>query len=244
MELLGIGVALQMGVDAVVGLRLLALAARTRKLPELGFGLTFVLLGGVGFPLSVVARGELAPSPEAAGTLLVAGFAAQNAGCLALFAVTWRVFRPESRLAAAAVALAAAAFVASLVGHGATVGFHGGVDESPWYYVGFAARGLAFAWAAFESGRYVRLLGRREALGLGNPVVRDRFRLWCLASCTIVATFLVVLAGRLTTGNPVESPWVLGTTSVGGLVVAIALWLAFLPPRAYRERVAARAAAR
>ena len=85
----------------IVGARLLALAARTRALPEAAFG-TALFLGGVGYVLIVlgfrVVAPDHAPLPLAAGNLLL------HVGSMALAIATWRVFRPAERWPAAAIA--------------------------------------------------------------------------------------------------------------------------------------------
>ncbi len=242
MKLLGLGIAVQIVADAVVGVRLLLLARRTRRLPELCLGLCCLLLGGIGLPLSLVARGGLAASrPELAGQLLAVGFAFQNAACLALFVATWRIFRPDAGWAAGLSWAAGLAMLASLVGQAATVGFRGGVDQGAFYQLGFVARALAFAWGGFEAGHYALLLRRRIRLGLADPVVADRFRLWALCCLAVVFGFASFAASRALGVEPATSPVVLSVTSVVGSVAGVALWLAFLPPRAYLRRVAARA---
>jgi hypothetical protein len=80
MAWLFLGFILQIAACALVGARLLALAHRTRKLPELAFGAGFLLLGVLGQPVAVLARSPLAGSPELAGALLAAGLAAQKSG--------------------------------------------------------------------------------------------------------------------------------------------------------------------
>jgi hypothetical protein len=47
----------------VVGARLLLLARRTRRLPELALGIGLFLLGGVDYLLNLAARSEDAESP-------------------------------------------------------------------------------------------------------------------------------------------------------------------------------------
>ena len=47
----------------------------------------------------------------------------------------------------------------------------------------------------------------------------------------------------ITGGGMLELPWLTLSSSAHGLVAAIAIWLAFLPPAVYRRRFAAPAAA-
>lgn len=233
--LLGSGVLIMIAADAIVGVRLLVLAARTRELPELLLGSSFVLMGVVGYPLSIVARRGLF-AEGTSDALLTGALAAQDLACLAIYVVTWRVFRPGARAATALPLAAAAAFAASLAG-----GLGVGPDAGGFYYLGLGARAVGFAWCSLESLRYAALLRRRLRIGLADPVVADRFRLWGLANTAILAGFAVFLFGRLTGPNVAESPLVLGATSLIGIAAGTAIWLAFVPPAAYVRRIAARA---
>lgn len=232
--LLGSGVLVMIAADAVVGVRLLWLAKRTRELPELAMGAACLLMGVIGYPLSIAARSGAAWGGLEPASILTAGFVAQNLACLAMAVATQRVFRREARWAAGFVGVAAAAFVAS-----STLG--AGRDGGALYWLGFATRGACFVWTALEAGRYARLLGRRVRLGLADPVVHDRIRLWALATAAIGLGFGVFMTGRLTSLGT-QSPVVLATTSLIGVVAGVAMWLAFVPPAAYLRRVAARAA--
>ena len=77
-SLLGLGVVVMIVANAVVGLRLLRLALRTRALPEAGIGGSCVLLGALGYPISIAARTGLGGSPGADELLLAAAMACQN----------------------------------------------------------------------------------------------------------------------------------------------------------------------
>lgn len=238
-RLLGLGVVVQIVVCAGLGVRLLALARRTRLVPELAFACSFLLLGAVGYPLSIAARSG-AGGPQVAGVLLAIALAAQNAACLAIAIGTWRTFRPLARWLALPVSAAALGFVASSVGHGFEVGYTGGRDGGVFYYLGFALRAGAFAWTCAEAFAYHAKLRRRLSLALADPVVSDRIRLWAVSSLWICAGFAVFLAGRLLTPNVGESPAVLALTSLVSFASATTMTLAFFPPPAYVARVAAR----
>lgn len=234
---LGLGIAVMIAADAVVGARLLLLGLRGRRLPELAFGSAFLLLGVVGYPLSIVARGA---APAGAG-LLAAALAAQDLGSLAMGVATWRTFRPREPWARRAVGLLAAALLVGMLGDSVQAGAPSLRDGGPWYYVGFAGRAGAFLWAALEALRYHGMMRRRLVLGLADPVVTDRFRLWAISSLGVCAAFATFLVGRLTADNVATSAPVLLVTSVAGIVAGVAMLLAFVPPAAYVRSVAERA---
>jgi len=237
-KLLGLGVLLQIAACAVVGTRLLLLARRTREVPELAFGGAFWLLGVVGFPLSVAARAGLG-GPEGSDSVLVAGLSAQNAACLGIALGTWRTFRPMSGRAAAAVLVFAVVFAVSVLGQIST----GQPNAGGFYWLGLAGRSAAFVWAAAESLRYHALLRRRLPLGLVDPVVADRLRLWSITTVAICAGFAIFAGARLAGLAAGTQPFVLTCTSLVSVISGAAMWLAFFPPDAYLRRVAARAPA-
>ena len=102
-DLLGlIGFGSFLAVSTVVGIRLLLLARRTRRLPELAIGLDFILAGSIGYGLLIAVESLHLFVPPYSGWASFAGVTAISAGtaCLALF--TRRVFRPESQATRAA----------------------------------------------------------------------------------------------------------------------------------------------
>jgi len=234
-KLLGAGILAMVLACGVVGSRLLWLSTRTRQSPELLLGAAFVLLGVIGYPLAIAARGG--PGGEPSPGLLLLALGVQNLACLCIYANTWRTFHADRRWPALLCGAVGLGFAASQIGAVASADPDGG----PWYYLGFTLRVSGFAWAAWESRRYHDMMQRRLRLGLADPVVADRFRLWSLSTLGIVVGFGIFLVGRLTTENVGTAPFVLAATAVVSLGSALSMWLAFVPPAAYRRRVAARA---
>lgn len=230
-------------VDAVVGVRLLLLAQRTRELPEAALGAAFVLLGAIGYPLSTAARRGLLPTDEANATLMAVGFAAQNLACFAIYWMTARTFRAGVRWAQGLVVAAGLAFVMSYVGHALETGFVGDTTGGA-YYLGLVTRTGAFAWVCFESLRQYGLARRRLALGLVDPLIVNRFLLFGLGTGGVFAAFAIFLAAKLMDAPVAESGWVLAATGMAGLFAAVPTWLAFLPPPFYRRWFAPSAVAR
>lgn len=235
-KLLGLGVLVQIVACAVVGVRLLRLAARTREVPELALGSAFLLLGALGQPLALVARsGALAAEPTA--LLLAVALAAQDAACLGIYVMTWRTFRADRRAPVGAVALAALGFGASIAVAAQDVA---SVDAGPGYWLGYGLRFGAFLWTAAESLRQHAMLRRRLRLGLADPVVCDRFRLWSISNVAVCVGFAIFGATRLAQGGTATSPLLLIASSAVAVVAGAGAWLAFLPPARYTRWVAAR----
>jgi hypothetical protein len=221
----------------VVGVRLVWLARRTRKSPELLIGSGLLLLAVLGYPLMTVARKAQALSEPTRIGLAASSGAAQAAGGLLLVLFVWRVFRPDERwargIAWGYAALAAGVYAAQT----ADPGWWSWVSQEQGAWA--AARWLflvPIGWGAVESLRYWQLLRLRLRLGLADPVLADRFRLFGVAMSFGLLSNLGAIALQIAEIELVGTA--IGTVAVSpALVAAVALWLAFLPPRRYLERV-------
>ena len=225
-------------VALLIGLRLMRLWARTRQLPELLIGSAVLLLAGLGYPLSALAR-EL-PGLGVAGRELLGAAAGLLAvvGVTANTGFTWVLFRRDAGWAKALLAA---------VGAGAAILFgaqslRGGWAAGSLFWGSLPlAITLSFGWAFVECGRYHRMLRRRLRLGMADPVVTNRFGLYAGATGLAVLTngvgwvFFHMKLEMLT--HPVGGPllFVLGTSS------SVTMMLAFLPPRSYLAWVRGRA---
>lgn len=224
--------------SAVIGVRLLRLALRTRELPELLFGLGF-LIGGVFGNVAISAwriggdrLGDAAAFVGGGGQLLL------MVGALCLCASTWRVFHRDAAWATALFFSLAGVGGIGWAGHGLTQGFAASTWEGTFFWMGFAGRSLPYLWAAVSSGVYASRMRRRVALGLAEPIVANRFLLWAIgAGCAfaIFASTVVVLA----LGIAPFGPGITLFRSALGLVLATTMWLAFFPPRFWIARFAA-----
>jgi hypothetical protein len=226
----------------VVSLRLLALARRTRELPEFLIGLGLLLMGGIGYPLSTLARlssddlGLQAALFACHGLLSLTGQSA-----VALF--NWRVFRRDESWGRA-FALGYIALMSTLVvWQTLSPGWRAfaRAEQGPWTLLP-ALSLVVLGWAGAESLGYYAKLKKRLALGLAEAVTTDRLRLWAIAMLAAFTTSLLVqllrLMGVKMTGE--VTGLIVGPL---GVVSASAMWLAFLPPKRYVDRVLARAAA-
>lgn len=239
MELLRqLGVGIFVLTCLVVGIRLLSLAARTRQMPELALGLTLFMSGGLGGLLYFLgtnhagAFGTLAPWVAGCGRFCM------STGAIILWGFTWRVFRPGSPWAEALFTVGAAVVAAGFVGEGITTGFSTGSANEIWSRLGVSARGLAYLWAAIESLRYFGVLRRRLRVGLGEPVLANRFLFWGIANTAALGIYVVALVNALekyphdVAAGVFRSGWALLTSALG-LTSAVCIWLAFFPPARY-----------
>lgn len=235
--LLGLGVVVMILADAIVGVRMLRLARRTRALPELCIGASLMLLGALGYPLSIAARSGAAGSPEANEGLLAVAMACQNLGCAAMAVATVATFRPGVAWARAGAGLFTALVAGSWLVQVAQGDFANRPGESAAYWVGLAGRALPFVWATAESWHYYGVLKRRLRIGLSDATVTDRFRLWAISGSGVVCAFAVFTLGIWSGVDVAASAWVLAPTSAAGWVSGVSLWLAFLPPAWYLRRL-------
>ncbi|MGH0029614.1 MAG: hypothetical protein ACQGVC_07480 [Myxococcota bacterium] len=219
----------------VVGSRLVLLARRTRRVAELHIGAGLLLLAVFGYPLMVVARRAQALPDSTRSTVAFVGALCLAVGGWWIVCFVRGVFRRESRAASFVVWAYAAVAGGLLAWQSVAPGWWTWVQDQqgPWA----AARWITLVpicWGGVESLRYWVRMRRRLALGLTDALVTDRFRLFGIS---MLAGFV---ANAGTVVYQVRGVDVIGT-AVGAVVVspasiaAVALWLAFLPPAAYRR---------
>jgi len=226
----------------VVSLRLLMLARRTGQSPELLIGLGLLLVGGLWSPLMAVGRQATGLPDEIRTTVVIVGALTAICGmsCIAIF--NWRVFRPADGWAPAFVGAVALALVALALaqsfGAGWMVFAHH--ERGPWTLVSWVGV-VIYTWSSIEAGRQYSMMTRRQRLGLADPVVTDRMRIWTLMMLTSVAASLV-FASCQTLGIAVAGTTIgLSLTAIAAFLSAVFLYLAFMPPSSYLESVRRRA---
>lgn len=232
---------------AVLGIRLLRLSRRTGARPELWLGIAFLLAGASVWLLPFAASDGL-PAHQARGIAFVAqaGMTATIA-CLVLF--TWQVFRADS----APGRWIAGGLIAANVGAGCAVLL--GATPIPTGAVGLTvilARSTALSWLFVESLRSAQQMRRRVRLGLGDPVVANRFVLWSIWTGALACIPLFVLSLRAlgvlvepVPGEPLPAALraILLVLAMAGAAAVAAGWLAFFPPAPYRRWIASGATA-
>jgi hypothetical protein len=226
----------------IVGVRLLALASRTHQLPELAIGAGLVLLAGISYP-ALTAGFMLGESPGLQASVMGLSGVASVLGQTGIAIFNWRVFRPAEHWPALLATGVAAGMTALWLWQALGPGFASFArdQQGPWALQQWCSI-VTMGWGGLESIAYYGKLRKRLALGLADPLVTDRLRLWAIAmgaafSSTGIAALLRA-AGFQMTGE------VTGLF-VGplGVASAVAMWLAFLPPQRYVNWVLARAGA-
>jgi hypothetical protein len=223
---------------AVLGTRMLMLARRTGRLPELCIAV-FAFGTGPGSFLQVFGRGVGTLPPGWDVPVHMAGAIALSVAAIALGLFTWQVFRPGERWARLGFLAVSALVLMSVVTSLATPTDYSSQVHTPTSrssLVWLLARGIFVAWACFESLRYWQAMRRRRGLGLADPVVVNRFFLFGTWTAGMLGLWLNSVVARLlvyyTGSNSFEST-LYATGSSFGLVQILSLWLAFFPPQAY-----------
>jgi hypothetical protein len=163
---------------------------------------------------------------------------------MAKFVFNCRVYHPTSGFARGVAALAALGLVGTWVYSGVAHGFSDVGPISPQSLIRTALQVGCLLWGAAESFLYFTKMRRRVALGLADPVIANRFLMWAIGAFaagwgTAVGTVAQIVTGAEAT----QSSWVMASSSLHGLVAAIAIALAFIPPSFYLRYIRSRAAA-
>jgi hypothetical protein len=228
-----------------IGLRLVWLAHRNRGLPELLIGLGILGIGPAGFALMVFAMLFGQGRPLLALVLLAAAQLAMSGGAVAAYVFNWTVFRRGAAWARALVGVAAAAFAVAFLGRLATGSYVLPMRLDAWSQLSSFDVILCLLWGSYESLRYHDLMRRRARLGLADPVLANRFLLWGLGIGSAGVGSLIGNLVMLVRGSAmVELDGLTLSNSMFGLAAAVLMWIAFLPPDAYRRWIQARARAR
>jgi len=220
-----------------IGVRLLCAARRTRGVPEMWWGVAY-LLGGFAALSRGIFSGVLGAREEH-HLWLVLGSALGALSVVAVANGVRRIFRPHARWT---VALQAAVFAAAAAGVAhKTTEPASGMELGMGQRLIDAAMLLAYVWGGLESYGYYRRMRRRLAIGLADPVIVDQFRLWSFTFLCMVGTISMNLVVALGMGlRLVEVPAVFVAIQLILVAGVVGTWIAFFPPLAYRRRVEAR----
>jgi hypothetical protein len=234
---------LSVGVSLVIGLRLLLLWRRTRQLPELLIGLALLLAGGFWSALIAVGRQATGLSDDVRVAMIVVGSVCGVAGLSSFALFNWRVFRPTTSWAPAAAATLALALLGIWVAQGFSPGWlvYANQERGPWNNATWIAA-ASYVWAFADARLQYSMLSRRQRLGLADPVITDRMRLWTWMTATslVASAFFATLQ---TLGIPVGgTPLGLSIAALAAVFTSTLLCLTFLPPAGYLESVRRRAA--
>lgn len=226
---------------ATLGVRLALLARRTGRLPEALLAAHFLLCCTLGYTLQGSGH-ALALDPDASRSLvawlLALGHGASILGVASVLVFNYRVFRRGTALGRLLLATAITWLAAGYAGWAASGGFADGRPAGFWFWLLYAGYTAASLWTLAEPLRFFVAMRRRLSLGLAEPLVVDRFLLWGVGSLArfamlaVGAFSMLRLTGAASELASIAAPTFLAS-SVAGLAVAAAYWVAFFPPRAY-----------
>ena len=227
----------------LIGARLLWVGRGKGGRPERLLGAGSVLIGSVGFPLSV-ASGFGGPAGEVHVPLWAASELLTQAGVVCFYAFTQQVFRPDARRARHAIVLVALALPALLAG--AVDGLARAPAETlsvvatgGWLLACQLAYAGAFVWSALEGAFHYGPARRRVAVGLLAPAVANRFLLFAIYGIACTGVTLANAAAIVLRLDIATSLVVLVPSAVFALVASGAMFLAILPPAWYLARLEA-----
>ena len=231
---------LYLATISTVGIRVLILARRNRGMPELLLGISLVVGGTFGASLEAggMSGTEAELEPALAGALYGTGKAFSIVGfvCQALF--IRNVFRPTEAWAAGLVAMVVFAQLGLYTAYAAAGTFSTGVIPKELFLVEFVARAFGSVWFIAEALRYYGMMRKRLSLGLADPMVTDRFRVWAVAGIL----GLVMLGTSLPPVIVGDPNWwamdlIIPVFAATGIASSAFYLLAFFPPAWYRARV-------
>jgi hypothetical protein len=230
----------------VIGVRLVLLSRRTGARPELYLGVGLLLTGGLGYGLvagSAIAAASLGADARGLRGIGLFGLLLHHIGVAWNLAFIVTVFRPTERwaraLAVTLLAILAASWIGMVFGDQPAGALRGG----GWYRLGSAVTANYPFWITFEALHYYGLMRRRQAIGLADPVVTNRFLLWGIASLfAAAAVWTAALPGLLVSSMAEQArlaPLILSVTGILGIGSIATYWLTFFPPRWYLRTLTA-----
>jgi hypothetical protein len=237
-----VGFAVFFVVSLAIGVRLLLLWNRTGQLPELLIGAAILAIGPVALSAHLVAAAFRESRPAlASGVALVAILSAAT-GTVTTAVFNGRVFRPEARWARLAPVGFYLLIVLALGWEAGVTGFADPLELGPGALLASGLLSICMLWGATESLLYWRQMRRRLELGLAEPLITHRFLLWGLGIGAAGWGSALSLVGQTVLDRGMaDVPLLMLSNSLHGLVAAVLMWVAFVPPVAYRRWLAARA---
>ena len=233
----------------VIGIRLQLLFRRTGQQAERMLGLGIMFTAGLGYGIMMAglvgrsfAGGEAAP--EYFYWITLTGWVFHNLGVMFMLRFIRLVFRPDAAWATWLIRGMVVVMWVFWSGYVADGGVETGTPNAS-YWAMLSVIGTYPIWSGCEAYRYYGLMRRRVAIGLGGPIVANRFLLWSLASASATASIWVINVPYI-----LGLPFVVGVVSLAssiamlitgifGLITVALYWLTFFPPRWYQAYVAA-----
>jgi len=230
-------------LSLILGIRLIRLARRTHKLPEILLGIGYPSGGFLASVLGVIRNIWNPPEGPALIWLEFVTRVAAAVACLLVVILAWRVFRPEAGWARGLVALDALLFM-TYIFRDQVMGRHPiqVLIQNPIYWGNTLALALPYWWVTIEAAWYQVGIRRRHRIGLpANLALATQMLLWAMGMGAIGLLFVSLDMIRLFL-NASRTAIMLTSGSLG-FANTVCLYLAFFMPRAWVERLQARSTA-
>ena len=225
-------------VALVAGSRLTALARKEGGLGPSGLAAGMIFVGGAG--LLAITVGEHLGRTSLATVVAVGGEVAMRTGIGGLLVFVPWVFHPGRPWARVAAAGGISLLAASLAWDYASQTHWSLYDTSlPSYAASQLAIAVPFTWAMAETGIQWRRSRRQLRLGIGDPVISNRFQLWAAAcGCfTAICGFGVLAGWSRGAGHDAVSALATATRGLLYFPIVVAVWLGMFAPAAWERRL-------
>ena len=227
----------------VVAARLIWLSRKSGHWPELFLGLG-IGCSVLGYGLMVVAMtvrgGDLTlPSSPLSATLTGVGTAVHHVGVTTSLLFVLSVFRQTETWARVLFAGMMGCLWVGFAGVALSSGFATEMVGHPLWLLEYSVVWVYSIWAAAECFRYHRMMQRRRALGLADPLIVNRFFLWGLASLFTASAIWIASTTFALMDQPARlaawTPLIRVATAAVGLVTVACYGLTFFTPERYAQ---------
>jgi len=230
---------------ATPGIRLFRLRLRSGSGPE-GWLSAFFLGLAIGIPLRLNLIGATDTSSALVQVLSGIALVSLITAASSLIIFTRRVFRPNSNIARVWTTLTVCCMSAVFPALFALGQLHSMIHP-----IAMAANLWAlsaFVWTFVECINYYLRMRRQAQIGLGDPVVQNRFLLWSIWTGSFIVlpilsiTSKVVLLADAAPGEAVVASagllnFIYATVLVCSASMLVAIWLSFFAPETYLARM-------
>jgi len=216
----------------VAGLRLLRLSLQTGERPELWLGLYFAATGQWFVVFNLPYFFGLVELPTGIENWVEWIYAL---GVIPYLLFIRAVFRARSKWATALSGVSAL-FLLAGAGYAGLRGYFTSDIDDPAYGIEWIGYTVPCVWMYVESHLSHASARKRVRLGLCSPIVANRYLLFAGFGLCQVAACLADLVWACAHGvDGPHSAYLMGLISTSESASVAFLWLAFLPPRAYRR---------
>ena len=224
-------IAIYCAASLFVGSRLMLLAWRTGKQPELFAAIALLGIAPFGFGLTVVSTILIPHSTLAANFLWAVAALSLNIGSAGAFLFSYRVFHSGNERIRSIVTCLVLLLASLWLAEARLTAFEAAPPASVATRISDWLRSAALLWGGLEALQYWTRLRRRVSIGLADPIVVRRFLLWGIALFGSGVCNTIDATTKLFVVRALDYPLLTLTNAVSGLLAAACLTFAFWPNR-------------